>query len=79
MVKIETRRAEIRQERQEIDAELAKAEDDLRRKAMRNGEDLEAAVEKLLSGEFTTKSEGAVPEQVEILRSRSVLLRLHRE
>ncbi len=70
---LESRRKMIRQERQEVENELQSAEEDLRRKSHRNGEDLEAAAERLAAGVAASRDD--LPEQAEIARGRLAVLR----
>ncbi len=74
LIAIEDRRAALRAERQEVEAELARLTDEAWNASQPNVDPLDAAAERLAAGEIETASRDALPEEVEILRSRLDLL-----
>ena len=71
---LETRRAQIRSQRQEVQDDLARLQDETWSESQHEVDPLDLAAEKLASGATATASREAVPEEVEILRSRLDLL-----
>ncbi len=74
LILIEARRAKIRGQRQEVQDDLARLQDEAWNASQPNVDPLDAAAELLATGEIETASREAVPEEVEILRSRLDLL-----
>ncbi len=64
------RRAELRGERQKIEDELARIQTDAWNERQTNDDPLDAAAERLASGEIESASRGALPEHADVLRSR---------
>lgn len=76
LVDLETRRAAIRTERQEVETELARIEEKVWQESQTDGDALDQAAERLATGGTEVTSQTVVPEQIEIMRSRRDLLRL---
>ena len=74
LIELEARRAVIRGQRQEVETELARLTDEAWEKTQLDVDPLDLAAEKLASGEIAVATREAVPEEVEILRSRLDLL-----
>ena len=74
LIELEARRAVIRGQRQEVETELARLTDEAWEKTQLDVDPLDLAAEKIASGEIETASRDALPEEVEILRSRLDLL-----
>ncbi len=74
LIELEVRRAAIRTERQEVQGDLARLQDEAWSESQRDVDPLDLAAEKLASGETEIASREAVPEEIEILRSRLDLI-----
>ena len=74
LIELEGRRAVIRGQRQEVETELARINDEAWEKTQIDVDPLDAVAEKLASGEIETASRDALPEEIEVLRSRLDLL-----
>ncbi len=74
LIELEDRRAVIRGQRQEVETELRRINDEAWEKTQLDVDPLDLAAEKIASGEIETASRDALPEEVEILRSRLDLL-----
>lgn len=76
LIALESRRAVIRGQRQEVEAELERLQAEAWNKSESDADPLDLAAEKLVSGEIEIASRDALPEEVEILRPRRDLLQL---
>ena len=75
LVDLETRRATIRAERLEVETELALIEEQAWQESRPDVDPIDAAAERLASGEAEATSRTVAPEQIEVMRSRRDLLR----
>lgn len=74
LTELETRRGKIREQRQAVQDELQRLQDEAWSESQRDVGLLDLAAEKLANGEIETVSREAMPEEIEILRSRLDLL-----
>ncbi len=74
LIALETRRAKLRAERQQVETELRQIQDDAWVKTQLEVDPIDQAAELLATGAIETASREAVPEEVGILQSRRDLL-----
>ncbi len=74
LIELEARRAQLRQDREAVEAELSRLEDKHWRETNLDDDARDAVAEQLAAGEIEATGQGVVPEQLDILRSRFDLI-----
>lgn len=75
LVETESRRAAIRREREEVEAELRRIQDEAWQGSQENIDPIDVAAARLANGEAEATSRTVMPEHMDFLRSRLEILR----
>ena len=74
LIELETRYAQLRQDRQAVESELRQLEEERWQEQNRDDDARDVIAERIALGEVKATAQGVVPEQIEILHSRHDLI-----